>query len=142
MPRKIWSRLIRTLCLLCLVFPASALALPPPGVIEETNRSAKVIVLGRVLAVTPPSSAESYFEMEVISVIKGIEKVKPGQKIKVRFRPEPVGENGLRRHQTGVLLVRVEAGQSITGYFNPSQANAEFFEPVLQGLSVIVMPEK
>ena len=142
MPRKTLSRLTSILCLLCVAFPVAALALAPPEVIEETNRGAKVILLGQVLAVTPPSSAESYFEMEVTRVIKGLEKVKPGEKIKVRFKPEPVEENGLRRHHTGVILVRVEAGQSIKAYLNPSKTNAKCFEPVLQGSSVIVMPTK
>ncbi len=142
MLRKIFYPLIRTLFLLCLAFPATALALAPPEVIEETNRSAQLIVQGRVLAVTPPSSAEPYFEMEVTRVIKGLEKTGPGDRIKVRFRPEPVEKSGLRRHTTGLIPVRVEAGQSIKAYLNPSQANAEFFEPVLQGSSVTVLPTK
>lgn len=142
MPRKISSRLLCILCFLCLAFPVAVLALPPPKVIEEINRKAEVIVLGQVLAVTPPSSAESCFELEVTRVIKGLEKVEPGRKIKVRFKPEPVEENGLRRHTMGMILVRVEAGQSIKAYLNPSQVDPESFDPVLQGSSVIVMPTK
>ena len=140
MPRKIW--LFIYMLGAVIVFPMTASALPPPEVIDQINRNADVIVLGRVLTVTPLSSTHSCFELEVTRVVKGLEQVKPGRRIKVRFKSEPVEVDGLNRHCTGVLPVRVEAGQSIKAYLNPPRAGESFFAPVLRGSSVITMPDE
>lgn len=134
--RQITSLLLFLAGLLLLAAPAAAIA--PPRVIAERNLEANIILVGEVLEVIQSSPA--HFELKVIHVIKGFERIKEGDQIKVSFKqPMPADISGMRRHQMGTLPVKVEVGQLVVGYINPSKTDAGFFEPLLQGLSIIAV---
>ncbi|MBU4208790.1 MAG: hypothetical protein KKD12_03800 [Proteobacteria bacterium] len=91
--RQITSLLLFLAGLLLLAAPAAAIA--PPRVIAERNLEANIILVGEVLEVIQSSPA--HFELKVIHVIKGFERIKEGKQIKTfllrtierRARPIP-----------------------------------------------------
>lgn len=139
--KEMISSLLFLFGIAAMIYATTASALPPIKIIEETNLEANIILVGEVLGVTR-SSTQAYFELKVIHVIKGFAMIKEGDQIKVSFKPLSSDMSGIERHQTGTRPVTVEVGQLVVGYINPSKAGAEFFEPQLQGLSIIPLENR
>lgn len=137
MIKQMQFNLVFLVGIMAMIYSTMAFALPPPKIIKQRNLEAKIILVGEVLEVIQSSPA--HFELKVIHVIKGFERIKEGDQIKVSFEPLPSDISGMRRRQMGTLPVKVEVGQLVVGYINPSKTDAGFFEPLLQGLSVIPM---
>ena len=134
--------------LIVMIWSATVSALPPPEIIKARNLEANIIAIGEVLKVSGPSSflpASACFDLRINHVIKGFEQVKDGDLIKTNFiLPLPSSDNagnkaGIKSHHMDTQLVKVKAGQLVIVYLNPSKTNPGFFEPLLQGLSVILL---
>jgi len=66
-------------------------SIPPPKIIKDTNLKAKVIAIGKVEEIVILKE-QSYFELEILHVIKGYDIVKEGKEIKVFFSKKNFSE--------------------------------------------------
>jgi hypothetical protein len=120
-----------------MIFSNIVVAIAPQDVIEAKNLEANFILIGKVVA-THQSATPPYFDMQIVNTIKGIKELKPNEQIKILMSsppPEPV--KGIAAHSQGILPVKVEVGSLIVVYINRSESHPDYFEPLLEGLSVV-----
>ena len=127
--------------LLLIVFmlsPAMAPAIAPPKEIAEKNLEADFIAVGKVLSIhernTPP-----YFVFKALQIIKGIGEINKGDRINILFRLQPSKTLKVTRHVQGTLPVKVKAESLVVVYIERSESHSGYFNPLLEGLSVITI---
>ncbi|MCP4669644.1 MAG: hypothetical protein GY849_25200, partial [Deltaproteobacteria bacterium] len=133
------------LVMVCFFLPGSASALMPPDDMAKRNLEAKLILIGEVKGtgkVLLPEKGgrgkKGVFVLEVLHVIKGYGKVKPGDEVHILFRLPPRPKKGLKAHRAGSLQVKVEEGNLVVVYINP-YTFPPFHRPVAEGASVAVI---
>jgi len=129
----------------CILLPGTACAIMPPDDIAKLNLKAEVILVGEVkstgkilLPEKGKDARKGVFILNVIHVVKGYGKVTPNEEIHVIYRLPPGPTKGLTAHRTGSLQVKVEKGNLVVLYLNPS-AHSGFYKPLAEGSSVVVI---
>ena len=121
-----------------MLSPAMAPAIVPPKEIAEKNLKADFIAVGKVLSIherhTPP-----YFVFKALHIIKGFEEINKGDKIRIIFRLQPSKSLKFTRQVQGILPVKVKEGDLVVVYIERSDAHPGYFNPQLEGLSVITI---
>ena len=129
---------VNVICIVCfmiLFFSGVCFAIPPKKIIKSRNLEARVIVIGKIERVNS-SLPTPFFDLKVLHVVKGYETLKEGEIIKVCFKGEEPAKGGIKAHTMGELLVKVETGQMVICYLNPS-SKPGCYKPLMEGLSVI-----
>ena len=136
-----------TFVMVCLLLPGIACAIMPPDDTAKLNLKAELILVGEVkgagkvlLPEKGRDARKGVFGLRVIHVVKGYGKVKKGEEVHVIYRPlfEPKNNKGLTATQTGSVQVKVNAGDLVVVYINPSH-HTGFYKPVAEGSSVVVI---
>ena len=113
-------------------------AIPPPKVIAEANLKSDFIAIGEVVGINfnniPP-----HFVLKAAHVIKGVGEINSGDHVNILLRTRPSETPGLARCIQGALPVKVEAGSLVIVYMDCSDSYQGFFNPKLEGLSVVTI---
>ena len=127
---------------------ARVMALPPPHVIEARNLQANLILVGRVngtgRVLIPEESSgfqplKGLFVLEVLSVIKGSEKIRKGDKVQVAYRLSPSAGIELKAMMSGRLKIHVAIGDLVVVYLEQWKEPKGFYRPIAAGASVVVI---
>ncbi|MBW1813573.1 MAG: hypothetical protein JRJ39_07840 [Deltaproteobacteria bacterium] len=134
-----------TLVAVCLLLPGTACAIMPPDDIAKLNLKAELILIGEVkgtgkilLPEKGKDARKGVFILKVSHVVKGYSKVKQNEEIHVIYRLPPEPAKGLTANRAGSLQVKVEKGNLVVVYLNPS-THSGFYTPITEGSSVVVI---
>ncbi len=123
------------ICFLILFFSSVCFAIPPKKIIERTNLQADVIVVGKIENISS-SNKSHYFELKVIDVVKGYERVREGDIIKIFFKSETPEKKGIKAHTMGERKVKVKRGQMVICYLKPL-SKLGGYKLIMEGLSIV-----
>ncbi len=123
---------------LSLLLPVFASALAPPEVIARRNLEAELIVIGIVKSIHADNTIP-HFVLEVRHTVKGLERVKPEDTIRILMSNQQVKTGKVRRHTQGQLPIRVKEKSLVVVYVNRSDSSTGYFRPLLEGSSVITI---
>ena len=127
---------------------ARIMALPPPHVIKARNLKANLILIGRVNGtgrVLIPEKTSGFqplkglFVLNVLYVIKGNEKIRKVDKVRVAYRLSRQAGTGLKAMTPGRLKVYVVPGDLVVVYLEPWETLEDFYRPLAAGASVVVI---
>lgn len=121
-----------------LLIPVFASALAPPEAISRRNLEAELIVIGIVKSIQADNTIP-HFVLEVRHTVKGRERVKPEDTIRILMSKQPVKTGKVRRHSQGQLPIRVKEKSLVVVYVNRSDSATGYFRPLLEGSSVITI---
>ncbi|MDP3014088.1 MAG: hypothetical protein Q8M92_07605 [Candidatus Subteraquimicrobiales bacterium] len=121
----------------CL-FPVLASAIAPPGVIEKRNLEAHVIAVARVSEIRE-GELPSHFIANIEPIIKGFGIIKKGDQIGVIMKARPSEKGEIAHTVQGILPVKVKVGTLVVVYLERSASHPGFFNPLLEGLSVVAI---
>lgn len=122
----------------CLLWPAMVRAIAPPEVIAARNLEAGYILVGEVVSVHA-DGVPAYFVLKVSHVVKGAAEIKKGDTLKVLTGSKPSPPSQVASQTQGVLPVTVTVGSLVMLYADRSDAHPGYFNPLLQGLSVVAI---
>jgi hypothetical protein len=138
---KIWLLVVA----ICFLLPVNAMALMPPKEIAKKNLEAQLILVGEVMetgkVLLPDKTSKGpmgLFVLKVLHVVKGFGIVSPGDQVRVIFVLPPKSETGIVPDIAGSLPVKVEAGNLVVVYIDPSD-HPSFYWPVAGGCSVVII---
>lgn len=135
-----WAWIIGGVVILMLAGPS--FGMPPLAKIQEDNLAAAEILIGQVVHVGPAplpgpgrlgeGPAWDRFALRISHVVKSRRGSQPGDQIEVRFLQE--AESPVK---SGLIPVRVSAGDLVIVYANPPKEAPGPLVPVCAGFSVI-----
>ncbi|SEM22660.1 hypothetical protein SAMN04489760_10743 [Syntrophus gentianae] len=123
---------------LSLLIPVFASAIAPPEAIARRNLEADLIVIGVVKSIHADNTIP-HFVLEVRHTVKGLERVKPEDTIRILMSNRQVKTGKVRRHSQGQLPIRVKEKSLVVVYVNRSDSSTGYFRPLLEGSSVITI---
>ena len=141
------KKVLLVLFTVCFLLSGTTFALMPPDDMAKKNLEAKLILIGKVkgtgMILLPEKGLRSdpkkgIFILNVLHVVKGYGIVKPGDKVHIIFRPAAKPKGGLVAHTAGSIQVKVEAGDLVVVYIDPSKHHG-FYRPIAEGSSVVVI---
>jgi hypothetical protein len=126
----------------------TAFAMMPPDDLARMNLEAELILLGKVTETGRMLASDNtlgtnptkgLFVVDVLHIVKGYDRVKQGEQIKVIFRlPKKSEIEGVEVVEQGVSPVNVKTGDLVVVYLDSSQQKG-FYKPKFSGASVAVI---